>query len=241
MRLDQYLVHQGLAESRARAQGLIKAGLIKVNGQIITRSAELVEGASQIEVMGQEHPWVSRSGLKLAAAAEHFKLSAEDKICLDIGASTGGFTDVLLSQRAKKVYAVDVGHHQLAPKLQADKRVIRLEGLNSRNLCAEDILEAPEVIVIDVSFISLKLALPPALALAAPAAWCIALIKPQFEVGRENVGKGGLVKDHHLYPILLDDMTVWFSQQGWPPLGIIASPITGGDGNQEFLLAAIRG
>jgi 23S rRNA (cytidine1920-2'-O)/16S rRNA (cytidine1409-2'-O)-methyltransferase len=241
MRLDQQLVHLGLAESRTRAQALIKAGLVTLNGQVITRSAEELGPDCVIVVTGRDHPWVSRSGQKLAHALSHFNLSPEDKICLDIGASTGGFTDVLLHEGAKKVYAVDVGHGQMAAKLHDDSRVTNLEGINSRHLSLEHVPEPPSVIVIDVSFISLRLALPPALALAAPKAWCVALIKPQFEVGKENVGKGGLVKNLDLIPPLLNDFSVWFTQQGWTPLGVTESPVTGSDGNHEFLIAAQHG
>jgi 23S rRNA (cytidine1920-2'-O)/16S rRNA (cytidine1409-2'-O)-methyltransferase len=186
------------------------------------------------------HPYVSRGGIKLSAALDHFSLSPQGRVCLDIGASTGGFTQVLLERGAERVYALDVGHGQLHPKLAADPRVKRVEGLNARDLTAAKIPEPPRALTADVSFISLKLALPPALHLASADSWAVLLIKPQFEVGPRGVGPRGIVKDDALREAALADVTAWVKTQGWQVLGSMESPIMGGDGNREYLLAAKR-
>ncbi|HEX3675511.1 MAG TPA: TlyA family RNA methyltransferase [Rhizomicrobium sp.] len=185
------------------------------------------------------HPYVSRGALKLVAALDRFALSPEGLVCLDIGASTGGFSQVLLERGAARVFAVDVGHGQLHDKIANDARVISLEGVNARELSPVVLGEEVQAIVADVSFISLKLALPRALAMAAPGAWLVALVKPQFEAGKENIGKGGIVRDEALQIAARDDIARWLGEQpGWAGLGAMDSPIAGGDGNREFLIAA---
>jgi len=184
------------------------------------------------------HDYVSRGGIKLAAALDQFALSPEGLVCLDIGASTGGFSQVLLMRGAAKVYAIDVGHGQLSGKIAADSRVVSREGLNARDLTRAHVTGSVGAIVADVSFIGLKLALPPALTLAAGGAWAVLLVKPQFEVGPRGVAKGGIVKDKALREAALADISTWLGDQGWRALASMESPITGGDGNQEYLLAA---
>ncbi len=238
-RIDQWLADQGLAESRTRAQALVMAGLVYSGTQRIDKPSVLVEDDAAITVKGKDHPYVSRGGVKLAAALEHFKINVTNKIALDVGSSTGGFTDVLLKGGAKKVYAVDVGTNQLAYSLRTDARVVVMEQTNARNLNSELIPERPEIVVCDASFISLKTVLPAALGLAVRGATLIALIKPQFEVGRENVGKGGIVRDEGLRQEVCVDIEAWLTHEmGWQVLGITPSPITGTDGNVEFLIAA---
>ncbi len=182
--------------------------------------------------------YVSRAALKLLAALEAFPLEVEGRVCVDIGASTGGFTQVLLEHGAARVHAVDVGHGQLADSLRNDPRVVCLEGLNARNLTEAHIPEPPDIIVSDVSFISLQLALPPVLVLARPGARLRALVKPQFEAGPEHVGKGGIVRDERVHRQVLERIRTWLETEGWQVTGIIPSPITGSDGNREYLLAA---
>ena len=237
-RVDIFLVEGGHAASRAEAQAAIRAGLVRIGGEAIDKPSRNVSDGAAVEYR-KPHPYVSRGGLKLAAALEHFQLSAEDRIALDIGASTGGFTEVLLGSGAKRVYAIDVGHEQLHARLRRDPRVSARDGLNARDLTAATLPQAPDAITADVSFIGLKLALPPALALARAGAWAVALVKPQFEVGRDWVGKGGLVRDAEAQNAALADIVKWIgSQPGWSVLGTMESPIQGGDGNKEFLLAA---
>ncbi len=193
-----------------------------------------------LEVRGQDHPWVSRGGLKLAHGLEHFEIDPTGMVAVDVGASTGGFTDVLLQNGAVKVYAVDVGHGQLAWKLRSDERVIVLEKTNARYLTAEQIPDAPQIVVCDASFIGLKTVLPAALSLAAPGAFVVALIKPQFEAGREHVGKGGVVRDPEIHAAVCEDTRSWLDGlEGWSVLGISESPITGPEGNKEFLIAGV--
>lgn len=238
-RADQHLVNLGLAESRTQAARLIMAGEVFHGTQRIDKPGAQLKEDVVLTVRAPLHPWVSRGGMKLAGALDHFGLSPEGLICADIGASTGGFTDVLLTHGAQKVYAVDVGQGQLAWKLQQDPRVIRMDQTNARHLTAEHIPEAPQVIVCDASFISLKLVLPAIMQLAAPGAWLAALIKPQFEVGKENIGKGGIVRDEALHQQVCDDIAHWcMNEMGWDVIGITDSPITGAEGNKEFLIAA---
>ena len=238
-RADVFLVSHGFAASRAEAQAAIKAGLVEADGQKIAKPAQRLSESMNISYE-PAHPYVSRGGVKLAAALDHFSLSPEGRVCLDIGASTGGFTQVLLERGATRVYAVDVGHGQLHAKLASDPRVKRIDGLNARDLTPAKIPEAPQAIVADVSFISLKLALPPALHLAAEDAWAVLLVKPQFEVGLRGVSRGGIVKDDALREAALAEMTAWIKAQGWQVLGTMDSPLPGGDGNREYLLAAKR-
>ena len=239
MRLDQYLVHNRLTESRARAQEAIAAGLLRVNGAVARKSSQSVADGDSVSVEGAVHPYVSRGGVKLSAALDHFRIDPAGKTCLDLGASTGGFTDVLLERDAAKIYAVDVGRRQLHERIARDPRVINLERTHAKDLTRSLAPDAIDLIVCDVSFISLKKALPFALALAAPHATLVALVKPQFEVGREGIGKGGLVKEGYADPAARD-MAQWIAEQGWSVTGMIDSPILGGDGNREFLLGAAK-
>lgn len=233
------LVERNLAESRTRAQAIIAAGKVYSNEVKLDKPGHMVAQDMSITIREAEHPWVSRGGMKLAHGLAYFAVDAKDKICLDVGASTGGFTDVLLHNGAAKVYAVDVGHGQLDWKLRQDARVAVLEKTNARNLDAHIIPQVPELIVCDASFISLKTVLPAALALAASRAMLIALIKPQFEVGKGKVGKGGVVRDADLHQQVCDDITAWLNGLGdWSVLGITESPLKGPKGNTEFLVAA---
>ncbi|HLY56507.1 MAG TPA: TlyA family RNA methyltransferase [Stellaceae bacterium] len=240
-RLDQLLVDRGLADSRSRARALIEAGLVQVAGASETKPGRMLRPDEAVVLSGLDHPWVSRGGLKLAAAFDRFAIVPEDVVAIDVGASTGGFTDVLLARGARRVYAVDVGSGQLAPKLRADARVISLEGVNARMLTADEVPEPADMIVCDASFIGLEAILPAPMALAAPGAVLVALIKPQFEVGPENVGKGGIVRDPALHDSVCRRIENWLvAQPGWRVVGLIESPITGGDGNREFLICARR-
>jgi 23S rRNA (cytidine1920-2'-O)/16S rRNA (cytidine1409-2'-O)-methyltransferase len=240
-RADLLLVALGLAESRAKAQALILAGKVFTDAKRVEKAGDLLPEGVPIEVRGQDHPWVSRGGLKLAHALTHFGLNPEGRICIDLGASTGGFTDVLLQHGAARVYAVDVGHGQLAWKLRQDPRVQVLEKTNARYLDASMIPEPIGALVCDASFIGLRTILPAPLTLCAPGAFAVALIKPQFEAGPGQVGKGGVVRDpalHHSICAMITDW--WAGLAGWQVLGITESPITGPEGNKEFLIAARR-
>ena len=240
MRLDQYLVLKRLAPSRARAQETIAAGLVLVNGVAAAKPAQKIGNNDEVTVEGQIHGFVSRGGVKLEAALNYFDIDPAGKTCLDLGASTGGFTEVLLRAGAAKVYAVDVGTGQLHAKIAGDARVVNLEKTHAKDLTRLLIPERVDVIVCDVSFISLKKALPFAFPLAAPGARLVALVKPQFEVGPEGIGKGGIVKKG-LAEKAVTGIESWIStQQSWRVLGTMHSPIKGGDGNREFLLAAVR-
>jgi 23S rRNA (cytidine1920-2'-O)/16S rRNA (cytidine1409-2'-O)-methyltransferase len=240
LRADVALVERGLAESRTRAQALILAGLVFSGEQRVSKAGDLVKPDQPLDVRGQDHPWVSRGGLKLDHAIRHFGLEAKGRTCLDVGASTGGFTDVLLHHGAAKVYAVDVGHGQLAWKLRNDPRVVVMERVNARYLDAARIPEPIQAIVCDASFIGLRTVLPAALALAAPGAWAVALIKPQFEVG-PAIAKGGVVREPAVHGRLCNEIRAWWSAlPGWEVIGIEASPILGPEGNREFLIAARR-
>ncbi len=237
-RLDQLLVERGLAENKSRAQALVLAGAVFSGERRLEKPGTPMAEDIAIEVRGQPHPYVSRGGLKLAQALDHFALDATGLVALDVGASTGGFTDVLLQRGAAKVYAVDVGHGQLAWKLRTDPRVVVLERFNIRNVTPEQVPEPPSAIVCDASFIGLETALPAALALAAPGAFLVALIKPQFEVGKGQVGKGGIVRDPALHEAVCRRIEAWLAgRPGWQVLGIVPSPISGADGNLEFLIA----
>jgi len=241
VRADAALVACGLADSRARAQALIMAGLVTSGGRRIDKAGALVPADAELAVRRPEHPWVSRGGVKLAHALEHFAIDPGGRICLDIGASTGGFTDVLLQRGAARVYAVDVGHGQLAWKLRQDPRVVVLERTNARHLSAAQVPEPVTLVTCDTSFIGLRTVLPAPLALTAPGAYLIALIKPQFEVGPERVGKGGVVRDPALHREVCDCIAGWLeARPGWRVIGLVASPIRGADGNTEFLIAARR-
>jgi 23S rRNA (cytidine1920-2'-O)/16S rRNA (cytidine1409-2'-O)-methyltransferase len=237
-RLDTLIVERGLAESRARAQALILAGRILVGERRAEKPAALIDIDAQIRIKGQLHPYVSRGGLKLERALEHFQLSAEGKVCADIGASTGGFTDCLLRRGAAKVYAIDVGYGQLHHTLRTDPRVVLRERVNARFLTAAQLPEPVDVLTLDVSFISLRQVLPPVLRRLKPGGTVVALVKPQFEVGREKVGKGGVVKDPLARAQAIEGIAKFVAEQGLSVLGCIDSPIEGPAGNLEALLAA---
>lgn len=238
IRLDQLLLNAGLVASRSRARDAISRGTVRVNGRTVTKPSSTFPANVTIEIDDPAQAYVSRAALKLKAALDVFGLDPSDLDCLDIGASTGGFTDILLERGANHVIAVDVGHDQLHPRLREDERITNHEGLNARVL-DEDHLEDREIgaVVSDVSFISLKLALPPALSMAQPGAFCVLLVKPQFEAGREAISKAGLLKDPESAPAVAAELERWLVEDmGWTSLGLIPSPITGGDGNVEFLL-----
>ncbi|HVZ27905.1 MAG TPA: TlyA family RNA methyltransferase [Rhizomicrobium sp.] len=237
-RADQFLVENGHAQSRSEAQAAIRAGRVKVDGEVLEKPSRSIAEGATVEYE-KPHPYVSRGGVKLAAALDHFGLSPEGRVCLDIGASTGGFSEVLLNGGAGKVYAVDVGHGQMHARLRRDPRLILRDGVNARDLASAQMPERPEAVTADVSFIGLKLALPPALDLALSGAWLVALVKPQFEVGRIKVGKGGVVKDREAQLAALADIKAFIAAQSrWNVTGHIESPILGGEGNREFLVAA---
>jgi 23S rRNA (cytidine1920-2'-O)/16S rRNA (cytidine1409-2'-O)-methyltransferase len=234
-------VDRGLAESRTRAQALIMAGKVFSGDRPVKKAGELLPDGAPLSVKGQDHPWASRGGLKLDHALGHFGLSPAGKVCLDIGASTGGFTSVLLHHGAARVYAVDVGHGQLAWSLRSDERVVVMERTNARYLTAAQLPDAPGVLVCDASFIGLQTVLPAALGLCAAGAWAVALIKPQFEAGPTQVGKGGVVREPAVRAAVCGRVRSWWSSMpGWTVLGIEPSPITGPEGNVEFLIAARR-
>lgn len=238
-RLDQALVTLGFFPSRARAQAAVAAGLVRVDGMVVRKPAQAVCPDAQITAT-PAHPWVSRAGVKLDHALQVFALDVRGAVALDLGASTGGFTEVLLHAGAAAVVAIDVGHGQFHPRLAADPRVRLLEGRDARSLTAADLPAPPDVIVADLSFIGLLKALPPALALAAPRAVLVCLIKPQFEAGPERVGKGGLVAPD-LAPAIAEEVAVQLDGlSGFARAGLIPSPISGGDGNLEFLYLAHR-
>jgi len=237
-RLDQALVERGLAESRAAAQRLVMAGLVFSGEQRLDKPGHAVAGETSIEVRGQLHPYVSRGGLKLEKGLDQFAIPVAGRVALDVGASTGGFTDLLLQRGAAKVYAIDVGTNQLAWKLRQDPRVHSMEKTNIRDVTRQEVPEPIDLIVCDASFIGLRTALPAALALAAPGAHLVALIKPQFEVGKGRVGKGGIVRDPDLHAEMCRTISDWLSTQpGWRVLGLVDSPIEGAEGNKEFLIA----
>jgi 23S rRNA (cytidine1920-2'-O)/16S rRNA (cytidine1409-2'-O)-methyltransferase len=240
-RADQLLVEQGLAESRAKAQALILAGLVSAAGRRIDKAGMSLAEDAELTVAGRDHPWVSRGGLKLVQALDHFALDPAGLVALDIGASTGGFTDVLLARGATLVHAVDVGRGQLAWKLRQDPRVVVHEGVNARYLSRAAIAEPIDLVTCDASFIGLATVLPAPLALAAEHAALVALIKPQFEAGPKEVGKGGVVRDPAVHRAVCERIAAWLgAQPGWRVLGITESPITGPAGNREFLIYARR-
>jgi 23S rRNA (cytidine1920-2'-O)/16S rRNA (cytidine1409-2'-O)-methyltransferase len=240
-RVDQLLVERGLAESRARAQALVMAGLVFAGETKIDKPGHQLADDTALDVRGRDHPWVSRGGIKLAHALEHFGLDPAGATAMDIGSSTGGFTDVLLSHGGSHVFCVDSGTNQLAWKLREDPRVTVLEQLSARLLTREHIDRPCNWVVCDASFISLAKVLDVPLQLAAPKCQLVALIKPQFEVGREEVGKGGVVRDPVLHERVCDEVRQWLEGLGWEVQGIATSPITGPQGNVEFLISARRG
>lgn len=240
-RVDQMLVDRGLVESRARAQALILAGLVYAGTRKIEKAGQQLPDDVTLDVRGRDHPWVSRGGIKLAHGFTHFGWDATGKVAMDVGSSTGGFTDVLLTHGAVRVYAVDSGTNQLAWKLRSDARVVVHEQTSARILTAVHIPEPVDIIVCDASFIGLTKVLERPLEFAAEQAWAIALIKPQFEAGREEVGKGGVVRDAAVHERVCGEVRGWFEGKGWQVAGIVPSPITGPEGNVEFLIGAKKG
>ncbi len=240
VRADQLLVSRGLAESRTRAQALILAGTVFSGERRIIKAGELLAEVAALGVRGRDHPWVSRGGVKLAHGIDAFGFEVAGAVAIDVGSSTGGFTDVLLSRGASKVYAVDSGTNQLAWKLRQDPRVIVHEKTNARNLDRSIVPELVDVIVCDASFIGLAKVLGASLALAKPGARLVALVKPQFEAGRGEVGKGGVVRDPGVHARVCEEAAAWVASQGWTVVGVTQSPITGPEGNVEFLLGAVK-
>jgi 23S rRNA (cytidine1920-2'-O)/16S rRNA (cytidine1409-2'-O)-methyltransferase len=238
-RADQLLVEMGLMPSRARAQAEILAGHVRAGGKIVRKPSDVLPGDAEIAV-DNANPYVSRGALKLVAALDALQIDLAGRCVLDLGASTGGFTQVALMRGARHVTALDVGHGQLHAALRDDPRITLVEGVNARDLTSAHLPERPDAILADLSFISLSLALPPALTLAAPRAVLIALIKPQFEAGRAHIGKGGIVRDAQVHEEVCERMAAFLLAAGWRVLGLIESPVLGGDGNKEFLIGARR-
>ena len=238
-RADLLLVERGLFESRAKAQAAIAAGLVTADGMPVRKASDEISPGAALHAEAA-HPWVSRGGVKLAAALDHFGFDPAGHVCLDVGASTGGFTQVLLARGARRVYAVDVGRGQLHASLREEPRVTPFEETDIRAFDPGRLTEQPDFLTVDVSFISLKLVLPPAVALLQPRAQMIALIKPQFEAGRRHLKKG-IVRDPQVHAAVCEDIAGFVGALGWTVAGVIPSPIAGGDGNREFALAAIRG
>ncbi len=238
-RADIFLSERGFYDSRAKAQEAISLGLVKANGKIVAKASEKIAANAVIQAEAP-YPWVSRGGVKLEKALHVFGIDPADRHCLDIGSSTGGFCDVLLSRNAAHIIAVDVGTGQMHPRLAQDPRITLHEGTDARRLTADMLQKPPQLIVCDASFISIGLILPHILPLAAEKAHLITLIKPQFEVGRENIGKGGIVRDCEAQQAACDRIAKQIQERGWTILDLCPSPITGTDGNQEFLLGAYR-
>lgn len=240
LRADQLLVDRGLAESRTRAQALIMAGLAFTGERKIEKAGQMLADDAAIEVRGRDHPWVSRGGIKLAHALEHFGWDVTGAVAIDVGSSTGGFTDVLLTNGAARVYAVDSGTNQLAWKLRQDERVVVHEQTSARILTPAHIPEPIDLVVCDASFIGLAKVLDVPLGFVRPGGRLAALIKPQFEAGREEVGKGGVVRDPAVHERVCAEVAAWLESKGWQVLGVTRSPITGPEGNVEFLIGAVR-
>lgn len=238
VRIDQLIVERGLAESRTRAQALIMAGLVFAGERKVAKPGEQVAGDVALEVRGRDHPWVSRGGIKLAHGLDHFAIDPAGTVAIDVGSSTGGFTDVLLSRGGRRVYAVDSGTNQLAWKLRQDERVIVHEQTSARVLTDAHIPEPIDLVVCDASFIGLAKVLEVPLGFARPGAQLVALIKPQFEAGRDEVGKGGVVRDPAVHQRVCAEVADWLESVGWSVADVTKSPITGPEGNVEFLIAA---
>ena len=236
MRLDRLMVEKGIVASRQRAQAMIMAGNVLVNSRLVEKSGYPVSMDSEIALKGEALRYVSRGGLKLEKALESFEISVQDRVCLDVGASTGGFTDCLLQHGAARVYAVDVGYGQLAWQLRQDSRVIPIERMNIRNMPQNMLPEPVDLVTIDVSFISLKIVVPAVMKFIQHPARIIALIKPQFEVGKGKVGKGGVVRDPLQHEGVIDELKRFFTESGWTGLAVVPSPIQGPSGNKEFLI-----
>ena len=239
-RLDKALVQQGFAPTRSRAQAMIGDGIVRVNNQTTVKANQSITPCDTITLSQDDHPWVSRAGLKLAHALDGFGVSIDGTICLDVGASTGGFTQVLLHHNARHIYAVDVGTNQLHPTLTNHPRITNLQRTDARHLTRDLIPNPPDRVVCDASFISLQNVLPPALSLARDGAILVALIKPQFQLTKQSVGRGGIVKDTTLHQQACDHVKIFLKQQNWTVNTIIPSPITGSDGNREFLCYSVK-
>lgn len=239
-RADQLLVERGLTESRTRAQALILAGLVFSGERRVEKAGQPMRPDAPLEIRGRDHPWASRGGIKLAHALEHFRWEISGAVAMDVGSSTGGFTDVLLTKGAERVYAVDSGTNQLAWKLRSDPRVIVHEQTSARILTADHIPEPIDLFVCDASFIALAKVLERPLSFAAPKARLLALIKPQFEAGRGEIGKGGVIRDPAIHARVCSEVEAWIMGLGWTVAGVESSPITGPRGNVEFLIAALR-
>jgi len=240
-RPDQLLVDRGLAESRTRAQALILAGLVFSGDKRIDKPGQAIADDAPLTLKGRDHPWVSRGGVKLAHALDHFGIDPAGMVGIDVGSSTGGFTDVLLTRGAARIYAVDSGTNQLAWKLRQDARVVVHEQTSARILTAAHIPEPIDIVVCDASFIGLAKVLERPFAFVREGAWAVALIKPQFEAGREEVGKGGVVRDPAVHERVCAEVMAWLEVAGWAVAGVTRSPITGPEGNVEFLVAARAG
>lgn len=240
IRLDQLIVERGLADSRTRAQALVMAGHVLIGDIKAAKPGQQVAADAEISVKGSDHPWVSRGGIKLAHAIDHFAIDVRDMVAMDVGSSTGGFTDVLLTNGATRVYAIDSGTNQLAWKLRQDERVVVHEQTSARILTEAHVPEAVDLIVCDASFIGLAKVLERPLSFAKPGTQLVALIKPQFEAGREEVGKGGVVRDTAIHERVCNDVKIWLVEKNWAVMGMTASPITGPQGNVEFLIWARR-
>ena len=240
-RADQLLVERGLAESRAKAQALILAGLVFSGERKVEKAGQPLAADAPLAVRGKDHPWVSRGGIKLAHGLDHFGWDVAGAVALDVGASTGGFTDVLLQRGAARVFAIDVGTNQLAWSLRKDPRVIVHEQTNARYLTEAIVTEPVDIVVCDASFIALAKVLDIALDFAKAGGRLVALIKPQFEAGREEVGKGGVVRDPAVHARVREEVAGWLRGRGWRVEGIATSPITGPEGNVEFLIGAVKG
>jgi 23S rRNA (cytidine1920-2'-O)/16S rRNA (cytidine1409-2'-O)-methyltransferase len=240
LRADVFLVEHGYASSRAEAQAAIVAGKVVMDGKTVQKPSQTIKPGVEVQ-FEKAHPYVSRGALKLLAALDQFQLAPQGRVCIDIGASAGGFTEILLERGASKVFAVDVGHGQLREKIACDSRVVRLEGVNARDLNGTHITGPVDAIVADVSFIGLKLALAPALHFAQSGCFLVALVKPQFEVGRDKIGKGGIVTDAEAREESVRDISAWVAvQPGWVMVGSMESPLKGGGGNTEYLIAAVK-
>ncbi len=240
LRTDQLLVDRGLAESRAKAQALILAGLVFSGERKIEKAGQQLAADAPLEVRGKAHPWVSRGGIKLAHGLDHFGWDVAGAVGLDVGSSTGGFTDVLLQRGAEKVFAIDVGTNQLAWKLRSDSRVIVHEQTNARYLTDAIVTEPIDILVCDASFISLAKVLDTALNFVKPGGRLVALVKPQFEAERHEIGKGGVVRDGEVHARVCAEAADWLTSRGWTVAGVTQSPITGPEGNVEFLIGAVR-
>jgi 23S rRNA (cytidine1920-2'-O)/16S rRNA (cytidine1409-2'-O)-methyltransferase len=237
-RADRLLIERGLFDSRAKAQAAIAAGLVTADDVPVRKASDEIPVGAALRAQAA-HPWVSRGGVKLAAALDHFGFDLTGRVCLDVGASTGGFTQVLIARGAKRVYAVDVGRGQLYPSLRARPDIVTFEATDIRSLDPARLSPPPDFVTVDVSFVSLKLVLPAALGLVRTPARLVALIKPQFEAGRRHLKKG-IVRDPDVHAGVCDDVAAFVTSLGWPVIGVAPSPIAGGDGNREFLLGAAR-